>query len=220
MKTGIEKLDEVINLDNSKLIVIASRPAIGKSTLALEIASNIALKQDVPTLFFSLETSREKLLELIAQKPHIAENDLNNAKLHFVDTPNLSINGIYDKCREMKEKFNIKAVFIDYIQLIGYDKEECLSRDNEISNISNTLKNIATELDINIFALSQLSRAPENRTDHRPILTDFVNNSSIVENADVIMFLYRDIANCDHKGMEIIIAKNTNGVLKTIDVSF
>lgn len=221
MKTLVNKLEEVIDFNKPKFIVLASRPGMGKSTLALDIIENVSFKQNKPSLFFNLETSRKSLLEIISKKPNIFEDDITNAKLHIVDTPNLSIQKICDKCREMKLEYNIKFVFIDYIQLIEYDKSQCLSNNDVNTNISEILKKLADELDVHIFALSQLTMAPEHRENHRPILSDFGNNFSIVNNADVIMFLYRENyynKNTDNNTTELIIAKNTNGTTKTIEI--
>jgi len=163
--------------------------------------------------------TRYKLLENLSKKPNLYETDMKNPKLHITNKPQMEIQKLCEKCRQMKIDFDIKCVFIDDIQCICYDKCEYLSRDDEIANISKILKNLANELNITIFALSQLTNAPDKRTDHRPILEDLGNNE-LVENANVVMFLYRDDyynINLDKPNKEIVVAKNQNGITKTIE---
>lgn len=219
MKTHLKELNEIVDFNKPQLIVLASRALMGKSTFALDILTNIACKQRISSFYIDLNMTRDKLLENLSKNPNLYETDMKNPKLHITNKPQMEIKKICEKCRQMKIDFDIKCVFIDDIQCICYDKSEYLSRDDEISNISNILKNLANELNITIFALSQLTNAPDKRTDHRPILEDLGNNE-LVENANVVMFLYRDDyynTELDNPKKEIIIAKNQNGITKTIE---
>ena len=221
IKTGITKLDEIISLDKPQLILLAGRALMGKSTLALDILTNIACKQKISSFYIDLNITRDKLLENLSKNPNLYETDMKNPKLHITNKPQMEIKKLCEKCRQMKIDFDIKCVFIDDIQCISYEKSEYLSRDDEIANISKILKNLANELNITIFALSQLTNAPDKRTDHRPLLEDLGNNE-LVENANVVMFLYRDNfynTDLDNPKKEIIIAKNQNGITKTIEWS-
>ena len=221
IKTGITELDEIVDFNQPQLIVLASRALMGKSTLALDLLENLSCKQRISSFFIDLNMTRYKLLENLSKKPNLYETDMKNPKLHITNKPQMEIQKLCEKCRQMKIDFDIKCVFIDDIQCICYDKCEYLSRDDEIANISKILKNLANELNITIFALSQLTNAPDKRTDHRPVLSDLGNNE-LVENADVVMFLYRNDyynTDLDNPKKEIIIAKNNNGIIKTIEWS-
>lgn len=243
MKTGFEDLDEIISLEGGKLIVLASRPAMGKSILGQNMANNIAIKQNLPVLYFNLENSKEEIVkQLICNNCMITYSDMkkgniygdkqeelqecvnqiSKAKLYIDDTATISIDEICEKSRKMKIEKDIKMIVIDYIQLVSYRKETMLSREQEISEISIELKRLAKELNIPILIISQLSRAPENREDHRPIFSDFYKSYSLVQDADIIMFLYRDeyyIQETENKNIaEVIIAKNRNGTCNTVKI--
>ena len=202
MNTGFKDLDDVIKINGGKLIVLASRPSMGKSTFALNILNNIATKQNLPVLCFNLEASKEQIInKLISnnsmvkyseiQKEKIDNNTwkkiqegisiFSDAEIYIEDTPGISIEEICKKSRK-----------IDYIQLVSYDKRECLSREQEVSKISNALKLLARELNIPILVVSQLSRGPEQRENHKPVLQDFHSSGDLAQDADVVMFLYRD----------------------------
>lgn len=220
IKTGIAELDEIVRLDKPQLIVLAGRILMGKTTLAIDILTNLACKQRISSLYIDLSITQDRLLESLSKNPDIYERDLKNPTLHIINKPQMSITKLCDKCRQMKKKFNIKFVFIDDLQFIRYDINRCLSANDQFSEISKILKNLAHELDITIFALSQIINRPDKRTDHRPILADLTNNV-LVENADVIIFLYRE--NYYNKSitdntMELIVAKNETGLTKTIEI--
>lgn len=239
MQTEFTDLDEIISLEGNKFMVLASRPAMGKSILGQGIVNNIAVKQNLPVLYFNLESSKEEIeKQLISnncmisyldmKKGNISEekeeelqeciNKLSN--IYIDDTAAISIDEICEKSRKMKLEKDIKFILIDYIQLVSYKKEAMLSREEELSKISMELKRLAKELNIPILIISQLSRAPEEREDHRPILSDLHESYALVQDADVIMFLYRDeyyVQETDDRNIaEVIIAKNRNGKCDTI----
>lgn len=218
MKKSFESLDEIIKgLHNSSLNVIAGRPNMGKSSLAVNIAVNVAKKEKVPVLVFSLEMSKEYIYNII---------DNSDTELLVDDTPSMSITEIKKRCGELKTENNIGLVVIDYLQLVSVDNET--NRKQELSTISRFLKNLAEELDIPILVTSQLSKEPERRykegQDPRPTLKDFGYSSDIVEYADTIMLLYKDDyynPNSNKKNiLEINIAKNKNGRLGTIVIDY
>lgn len=203
LKTNINELDNIIGGLNSKeLITIASRPSMGKSTLALNIINNVSKEVKDKILYFNLETSKERLKEVISSD-----------NIEIIDTPNISIEDIKSKCEEIS-KNGLALVVIDYLQLIH-------TTINDNSYIIRTLKLLANELNIPIIILSQLSRPLEERENKRPILEDLSKNSSILQDLDKVIFLYRDsYYNKDYelKDMEIIIAKNSFNSLGTIKV--
>lgn len=218
MKKSFESLDEIIKgLHNSSLNVIAGRPNMGKSSLAVNIAVNVAKKEKVPVLVFSLEMSKEYIYNII---------DNSDTELLVDDTPSMSITEIKKRCGELKTENNIGLVVIDYLQLVSVDNET--NRKQELSTISRFLKNLAEELDIPILVTSQLSKEPERRykegQEPRPTLKDFGYSSDIVEYADTIMLLYKDDyynPNSNKKNiLEINIAKNKNGRLGTIVIDY
>ncbi len=237
----------------SDLIIIAARPAMGKTSLALNIAQNVALKENVPVAIFSLEMSKEQLTQRLlgaeaeVDASRIKTGDLNSkdwdklaiamdkfsqSKLFIDDTAGCTITDLRAKCRRlaMSEK-DLGLIVIDYLQLIeGSSRED---RMQQISSISRGLKILAKELNVPIIALSQLSRAVEGRTDKRPLLSDLRESGSIEQDADIVMFIYRDdyykTAGDDEdvteralsKGeAEIIIAKNRNGPVGSIKLLF
>lgn len=236
MNTGFRNLDKIVTLDEGKLIVLASRPAMGKSTFALNILDDIAIRQHLPVLYFNLESSKEQIMtKLIAKNSVVSYSEIkkekinhsewkkvqeginivSNAKIFVNDTPGISIDRICEKSRKMVKEKDIKFILIDYLQLISYKKSEMLSRDQEISKISFALKELANELNIPILIVSQLGQGPEKRKNHRPMIIDFRKSESIAQDADVVMFLYRDdyynSESEERNVAEIIIAKNHNG---------
>ena len=213
--TGFIDLDyKTAGLHNSDLILIAARPAMGKSAFALNIATNAALKAKVPAVLFSLEMSKEQMVNRILCSEAMVDSnkvrtgkiddddwikladtmgDLSEAPIYIDDTPGISINEIRAKCRKLKLEKNIGLVVIDYLQLVqGSSKRAQGSREQEISEISRSLKILAKEINVPVIALSQLSRAPEQRPDHRPMLSDLRESGAIEQDADIVMFLYRD----------------------------
>lgn len=219
MKTGFSDLDKIIKgLNNSGLNIIAGRPSMGKSTLAFNIAVNLAKK--IPVAIFSLEMSKEYVLN------NIIYSNLLDTQIIIDDTPALSVENIRKQCIRLKQEENIGLVVIDYLQLISIDNET--NRKQELSTISRFLKNLAEELDIPILVTSQLSKEPERRykegQDPRPTLKDFGYSSDIIKCADTILLLYRDEyynPNSNKKNiLEINIAKNKNGRLGTIVIDY
>lgn len=244
--TGFIELDyKMAGLQNSDLILIAARPAMGKSAFAINIASYAAIKHGIPTVIFNLEMSKEQVANRILcseamvdsnkiRTGKIEEEDwtklasalgpISDAPIYIDDTPGISVTEIRTKCRKLKLEKNIGLVVIDYLQLIkGTGKNS--SREQEISEISRSLKILAKELNIPVVALSQLSRAPEQRKDdHRPILSDLRESGAIEQDADIVMFLYRDDyynENSEDKNIaEVIIAKQRGGSTGTIKLAW
>lgn len=241
--TGFIDLDyKTAGLHNSDLILIAARPAMGKSAFALNIATNAALKAKVPAILFSLEMSKEQMVNRILCSEAMVDSnkvrtgkiddddwikladtmgDLSEAPIYIDDTPGISINEIRAKCRKLKLEKNIGLVVIDYLQLVqGSSKRAQGSREQEISEISRSLKILAKEINVPVIALSQLSRAPEQRPDHRPMLSDLRESGAIEQDADIVMFLYRDDyynEDSEDKGLaEVIVAKHRAGSTGTV----
>ena len=223
--TGFIDLDEKLTgLHGSELILIAARPAMGKTAFALNIAQNAAMKSGVPCAIFSLEMSKEQLAtRLIAMDSMVDSQAIRTGQLvdsdwdklmdstfrvgstpMFIDdTPGISIAELRSKCRKLKQTQNIGLIIIDYLQLMnGSSRAE--SRQQEISEISRSLKKLARELDVPVVALSQLNRAVDSREDHKPVMSDLRESGAIEQDADVIMFIYRD-------DYYIIVAKQRNG---------
>ena len=221
MKTGFSDLDNIITgLHNSSLNVIAGRPNMGKSSLAFNIAVNVAKIEKVSVAIFSLEISKEYICN------KFIDSNLLDTQIIIDDTPALSVENIRKQCIRLKQEENIGLVVIDYLQLISIDNET--NRKQELSTISRFLKNLAEELDIPILVTSQLSKEPERRykegQDPRPTLKDFGYSSDIIKCADKIMLLYKDDyynPNSNKKNiLEINIAKNKNGRLGTIVIDY
>ena len=212
MKTGFKDLDKIVKIERGDLIIIASRPAMGKTTLAQNILSNITIKYKKKSAFFSLDESMEKIVRLF-----YGVNVLKDTNIFIDATAPQTIEHILKKSCELKE--NIELIVIDYLQLIQCDKSKSLSRENEIEDILKELKLLAKKLNVSIIVTSQLSRKPEERNNKRPVITDFTNTtSSILNYADKILFLYRDsYYNKENKSnmTEIIIGKNKNGKIGT-----
>lgn len=241
--TGFTDLDvKTAGLHNSDLILIAARPALGKTSFVLNIAANAAIHAKAPVAVFSLEMSKEQLTNRMLSceamvdsnkiKTGKLEDDdwpkiaralgpLSQAPIYIDDTPGITINDIRAKCRRLKLEKGLKLVIIDYLQLMqGRGKSE--SRQQEVSEISRSLKILAKELDVPVVTLSQLSRAPDARADHRPVLSDLRESGAIEQDADIVMFLYRDDyynPETDKKNIaEIIIAKHRNGSTGTVEL--
>jgi replicative DNA helicase len=242
--TGFTDLDfKTSGLHNSDLILIAARPAMGKTAFALNLAQNAAVHSHVPVAVFSLEMSREQLVNRMLcseamvdsnkmktgkledndwQKVAKALGPLSDAPIYIDDTPGISITEIRAKCRRLKLEHNLGLVIIDYLQLMQGSRSKSENRQQEISEISRSLKILAKEINVPVITLSQLSRAPEARTDHRPILSDLRESGAIEQDADIVMFLYRDDyynPETEKKNIaEVIIAKHRNGSTGTIDL--
>ncbi len=228
----------------SDLVLIAARPSMGKTAFALNIAQYVAFKKNYTVAIFSLEMSKEQLVNRMfslessvdAQKLRTGQlNDqewerliesagvIGKSNLIIDDTPGISIAELRSKCRKYKLEHNLAMIMIDYLQLMsGSGKGD--SRQQEISDISRSLKSVARELGVPVLALSQLSRAVEQRPDHRPMLSDLRESGAIEQDADVVMFIYRDDYynhDTDRKGIsEIIIAKQRNGPIGTVELAW
>ena len=245
LTTGFIDLDNKLSgLQKSDLVLLAARPSMGKTALGINIATNSALKAGAKIAIFSLEMSKEQLVQrIIASTAHVdlqkiisgrlEENEwmdiidsmapLSGAKIFIDDTAGITLMELKAKCRRLKMEQGLDLVVIDYLQLmeLGGRQE---SRQQEISTISRGLKIIAKEMECPVVALSQLSRAPELRTDHRPILSDLRESGAIEQDADVVMFLYRD--DYYHEDSEkqnigeLIIAKHRNGPTGSLELTF
>ena len=212
--TGFIDLDnKTAGLHNSDLIIIAARPAMGKSAFAINLATNAAIKANVPAVIFNLEMSKEQVgNRILCSEAMVDSNkirtgqiededwmklattlgELSEAPIYIDDTPGISIMEIRAKCRKLKLEKNIGLIVIDYLQLIQGTGKKNASREQEISEISRSLKILAKELDVPVIALSQLSRTAERRDDKRPMLSDLRESGAIEQDADIVIFLYRD----------------------------
>ena len=243
ISTGFTDLDNTLSgLQPSDLILIAARPSMGKTAFALNIAQYAAVRENNCTAIFSLEMSKEQLVNrLLAMDATVDAQKLRNAdledneieyimesavklgssKLIIDDTSGISVSELRTKCRKYKIEHDLKLVIIDYLQLMsGGGRNE--SRQQEISDISRSLKSLAREINVPVVALSQLSRAVEKRDDHRPMLSDLRESGAIEQDADVVMFLYREDyynKDTDRKNIaEVIVAKQRNGPVKTTEL--
>ena len=241
--TGFIDLDyKTSGFQPSDLILVAARPSMGKTAFALNIAQYMAFRNNVTAAIFSLEMSKEQLVNrLLALESKVdsqnirtgnledeewaklieGANIIGNSHLIIDDKPGISISELRSKCRKYKMEHNLGIIFIDYLQLMtGSGRSE--SRQQEISEISRSLKALARELNVPVVALSQLSRAVEQRPDHRPMLSDLRESGAIEQDADVVMFIYRDDyynKDSENKNIaEIIIAKQRNGPIGTVNL--
>ena len=233
--------DKTAGLHGSELILVAARPAMGKTAFALNIATNAALRANVPVAIFSLEMSKDQLVNrMLCSEAMVDSNKVRTGKLdeedwtklaeaigplseagvYIDDTPGISVMEIRTKCRKLKMEKNIGLVVIDYLQLISGSNKRNGSREQEISEISRSLKVLAKELNVPVIALSQLSRAVEQRDDHRPMLSDLRESGAIEQDADIVMFLYRDDyynkESAEIDIAEVIIAKQRGGSTGTV----
>ena len=245
MPTGFIDLDyKTSGFQPSDLILIAARPSMGKTAFVLNIAEYMAFRSNETVAIFSLEMSKEQLVNRlfalesrvdsqILRTGNLSDNDwsslieaagvIGRSNLIIDDTPGISVSELRSKCRKYKLEHNLGIIMIDYLQLMqGCRKSE--SRQQEISDISRSLKEIARELQVPVVALSQLSRAVEQRPDHRPMLSDLRESGAIEQDADVVMFLYRDdYYNHDTEKKdvaEVIIAKQRNGPIGTVELAW
>ncbi|HOJ79439.1 MAG TPA: replicative DNA helicase [Clostridiales bacterium] len=239
--TGFTDLDmKTAGLQNSDLILIAARPGMGKTAMALNIAQYAAVQKHVPVALFNLEMSKDQLVNRMLcsevmvdshkmrtgklddedwKKIAKALGPLSEAPIYIDDTPGLTVMDIRAKCRRLKLEKKLGLVVIDYLQLMrGRGKSE--NRQQEVSEISRSLKILAKELNVPVVTMSQLSRGPESRTDHRPMLSDLRESGAIEQDADIVMFLYRDDyynPDSEKKNIaEVIIAKHRNGSTGTV----
>ncbi len=246
VRTGFADLDQMTNgFANSSLNIIAGRPSMGKTSFALNIATYTAIEQGAGVLIFSLEMSKEQLAQNMvcaraqvdahqigteAFQPEDAEkitqeaSSLMQANLFIDDTPGLTLLELRGKARRYKAKYQIGLIILDYIQLMESPQKNMENRQQEISQISRGLKSIARELDIPIVALSQLNRSVDARDDHRPRMSDLRESGALEQDADLILFLYRDEyynKNSNKQGIaEVIIAKHRNGPTGSIELYF
>ena len=194
MKTGFKDLDSNIRFKNGELVIIASRPAMGKTTFALNILSHIGLEEKVGVLFFSLEDSEENIIKKLTTINSITEEILKTSQIYISTEVPLSIEDICKKSKKLKIEKNIKAIIIDYLQLINFDKQKLLSRDDEVTEILCKLKRLAKELDVTIIITSQLARLAKERMNQKPMIYDFSSSKyGISRYSDKILFLYRDL---------------------------
>ncbi|MBR2787032.1 MAG: replicative DNA helicase [Clostridia bacterium] len=242
--TGFIDLDyKTAGFHGSELILVAARPAMGKSAFALNIATNVAVRAKTPVAIFSLEMAKEQLASRILCSEAMVDSNkvrtgkvedddwrklaeasgiLSEAGIYIDDTPGISIMEIRAKCRKMKIEKNIGLVVIDYLQLVQGSSKRAGSREQEIAEISRSLKILAKEINVPVIALSQLSRAPEQRPDHRPMLSDLRESGSIEQDADIVIFLYRDDyynQDSEKKNIaEVILAKHRAGSTGTVEL--
>ncbi|GAA1997519.1 replicative DNA helicase [Microbacterium ulmi] len=243
--TGFQGLDQLTNgLHAGQLIIIAARPAMGKSTLALDFARASAIKHDMPTIVFSLEMGRSEIaMRLLSAEGAIplqsmrkgtldnrdwttiasTRGRINDAPLYIDDSPNMTLVEIRAKCRRLKQRAGLKMVVIDYLQLMTSGKR-VESRQQEVSEFSRALKLLAKELQVPVIALSQLNRGPEQRADKKPALSDLRESGSIEQDADMVVLLHREAAyekDSPRQGeADLIVAKHRNGPTDTITVAF
>ncbi len=243
VKTGFKDLDILTNgLHPGNMIVIAARPAVGKSTLGLDIARYATIHDGAPSVIFSLEMSRSEItMRMLSAEARVALNnirsgtlsdeewarlarrmgEISEAPLFIDDSPNLSMMEIRAKARRLKQKHGLKLIIIDYLQLMTSGKK-VENRQQEVSEFSRQLKLLAKELNVPVVAISQLNRSPEQRSDKKPMLSDLRESGSIEQDADVVILLHRDdlYDNQNRSGeADFIIAKHRNGPTRTITVS-
>ena len=244
LSTGFTDLDNMLTgLHGGELLLVAARPAMGKTAFVLNIAHDLAVMHKKPCAIFSLEMSKEQLISrMIAidamvdsksmklgnmpdedwDKVIESVDDIARAPLFIDDNSAITVSELRSKCRKLKQTQNIELIIIDYLQLMSSNRP-VESRQQFISDVSRALKNIARELNIPVIALSQLSRAVDGRTDHKPVLSDLRESGAIEQDADVVMFIYRDEyynpeTTTKPQTAEIIIAKQRNGETGSIDL--
>ena len=243
--TDFIELDELTGgLHGGQMIVIAARPGVGKSTLALDIARSAAIHHHMATVFFSLEMSRTELaMRILSAEGKISmgrlkkgdldtegwtnlatlQGRIDSAPLFIDDSPNMTLMEIRAKCRRLKQRNDLKLVVLDYLQLMSSGKK-VESRQQEVSEFSRSLKLLAKELDVPVIALSQLNRGSEHRTDKRPMVSDLRESGSIEQDADMVILLHReDMYNPDSERVgeaDMIIAKHRGGPTRTIPLAF
>lgn len=247
ISSGFVELDKMTaGFQRSDLIIVAARPSMGKTAFALNIAQNAATKSKENVAIFSLEMGASQLVQRMLcaegnidatkmrtgalgdedwEKLTMAMGSLSSAGIYIDDSPGIRVNDIRAKCRRLKQERGIGMVVIDYLQLImGSNTKSGESRQQEVSEISRSLKALARELDVPVIALSQLSRGVESRQDKRPMMSDLRESGSIEQDADIVSFLYRDDyydqESENENTIEIIIAKQRNGPVGTVELAF
>ncbi len=246
VSTGFYDLDyKTAGLQPSDLIIVAARPSMGKTAFVLNIAENVAVKNDTTTVIFSLEMSKDQLVKrIIAMNSKVdsqamrtgdlqdedwlkiveSARNIGSSNLVIDDTPGISVQELRSKCRKLKLEKNLGLVIIDYLQLMSGGSKKAESKQQEVSEISRSLKAVAREINAPVIALSQLSRAVEQRPDKRPMMSDLRESGAIEQDADVIMFIYRDdYYNKESKDAgvsEIIIGKQRNGPTGTVKLAW
>ena len=241
--SGFTDLDaKTSGFQKGDMVLIAARPSMGKTTFALNIAENAALREGKSVVIFSLEMPKEQLAyKLLCSEANVdmlklrtgnlddkdweniarATGPLSKAKIYIDDTAGVTVMEMRSKCRRLKMEYGIDLILIDYLQLMSGSGE---SRQQEVAEISRNIKAIAKEMECPVIALSQLSRAPEQRADHRPMLSDLRESGSIEQDADLVMFLYRDEyynKETEDKNVgECIIAKQRNGPVGTVKLAW
>ncbi|TMW72026.1 replicative DNA helicase [Alteribacter natronophilus] len=244
--TGFNELDRMTaGFQRNDLIIVAARPSVGKTAFALNISQNVATRTDENVAIFSLEMGAEQLIMRMLcaegnidaqrlrtgklddedwQKLTMAMGSLSKAGIYIDDTPGVRVNDIRAKCRRLKQEKGLGMIMIDYLQLIQGDARSGEGRQQEVSEISRSLKGLARELEVPVIALSQLSRGVESRQDKRPMMSDIRESGSIEQDADIVAFLYRDDyydQESENKDIiEIIIAKQRNGPVGTVELAF
>lgn len=246
LSTGFTDLDNrTAGLQPADFILVAARPSMGKTALVLNIAEYMTMRENRCAAIFSLEMSKEQLVNrMLAMQSHVeaqkirtgdltetewaevieSAGNIGESRLIIDDTPAISVPELRSKCRKYKLEFGLEIVIIDYLQLMSGSGRGNESRQQEISDISRSLKALARELNVPVVALSQLSRAVESRPNHRPMLSDLRESGAIEQDADLVMFIYRDDyynEDSEKKGIaEIIIAKQRNGPIGTVELSW
>lgn len=248
VSTGFIDLDyQTSGMQPSDLILVAARPSMGKTAFVLNMAQHMAFRDNITTAIFSLEMSKEQLVNRlfsleskvdaqVLRNGRLEDSDwerliesaeiIGNSNLIIDDTPSISIAELRSKCRKYKMEMNLGVIIIDYLQLMSGSSggKSSTSRQQEISDISRSLKAVARELNVPVIALSQLSRAVEQRDDKRPMLSDLRESGAIEQDADVVMFLYRDDyynKDSEKKNIaEVIIAKQRNGPIGTVELAW
>ncbi|MGN7457164.1 replicative DNA helicase [Paenibacillus pasadenensis] len=244
--SGFVDLDKMTSgFQRSDLIIVAARPSVGKTAFALNIAQNVGVRARETVAIFSLEMSAAQLVQRMVcaesnvdagrmrtgflegddwEKLTMAIGALSEAEIYIDDTPGITVSDIRAKCRRLKKERNLGMILIDYLQLIQGRGKAGENRQQEVSEISRTLKQIARELEVPVIALSQLSRGVEQRQDKRPMMSDLRESGSIEQDADIVAFLYRDDyydKETEKKNIiEIIIAKQRNGPVGTVELAF
>ena len=248
VSTGFIDLDyQTSGMQPSDLILVAARPSMGKTAFVLNMAQHMAFRDNITTAIFSLEMSKEQLVNRlfsleskvdaqVLRNGRLEDSDwerliesaeiIGNSNLIIDDTPSISIAELRSKCRKYKMEMNLGVIIIDYLQLMSGSSggKSSTSRQQEISDISRSLKAVARELNVPVIALSQLSRAVEQRDDKRPMLSDLRESGAIEQDADVVMFIYRDDyynKESEKKNIaEIIVAKQRNGPVGTVELAW
>lgn len=247
MQTGYTDLDKITSgFQRGDLIILAARPSVGKTAFALNLGTQMAMYSNLPTAIFSLEMPSEQLMQRVLtfqseiegnklrdgtlrgdaewNKLYEAASQIKETKIYIDDSPSLKISEIFSKCRKLKAEHDLGVIIIDYLQLMdsGSGAE---NRQQAVSEISRAFKGLARELDVPVIALSQLSRSVETRQDKRPMLSDLRESGAIEQDADIVMFLYREDyhsneVESDKQDTDVIIAKHRNGSLGTVTLVF